>query len=243
MKAKRKLKKYITKGIRKIRHRKGFGVHSPFAYSLITQVINEQTPFYAYEQILRLKKKYASSHRFLPGFASRTKPSTKILFLLYRLVNRFNPETILEVGNSGGLITYALGLANTKSEVLSICPDAVKIEQARNLFEHEAPHEAHFIHSPYLAALANLPVGYQADFVYVHASSTFQWESLHSHLCKQIHTQTVIVIEGIKTEISARKLWNCFRVDPEARITMDLYDIGLVIYNNKLYKQHFIVSF
>ena len=39
--SKRILKQYCTKNFRKIRHRKGFGVHSPFAYNLITKVIEE----------------------------------------------------------------------------------------------------------------------------------------------------------------------------------------------------------
>ena len=49
--SKRILKQYCTKNFRKIRHRKGFGVHSPFAYNLITKVIEETYSYYAYQQI------------------------------------------------------------------------------------------------------------------------------------------------------------------------------------------------
>ena len=33
----------------RFRHRCGYGVHSPFAFNLITHVIYESTPYYKYE--------------------------------------------------------------------------------------------------------------------------------------------------------------------------------------------------
>ena len=41
------VKQFCQRKIRKIRHRKGYGVHSPFAYGLITKVIEEKSGYYA----------------------------------------------------------------------------------------------------------------------------------------------------------------------------------------------------
>ena len=35
----------------RFRHRCGYGVHSPFAFNLITQVIYESTPYYKYKDL------------------------------------------------------------------------------------------------------------------------------------------------------------------------------------------------
>lgn len=35
----------------RIRHRCGYGVHSPFAFRFITEVIYEKTPFYSYDEL------------------------------------------------------------------------------------------------------------------------------------------------------------------------------------------------
>lgn len=43
----------------RFRHRCGYGVHSPFAFNLITQVIYESTPYYKYKDLAIEQKKLA----------------------------------------------------------------------------------------------------------------------------------------------------------------------------------------
>ena len=43
----------------RFRHRCGYGVHSPFAFNLITQVIYESTPYYKYRDLAIEQKKLA----------------------------------------------------------------------------------------------------------------------------------------------------------------------------------------
>ena len=55
----------------RFRYRCGYGVHSPFAFSLITDVIYEKMPYYAYDSLEKEQKKIVdrkstrlnSSHR------------------------------------------------------------------------------------------------------------------------------------------------------------------------------------
>ena len=42
----------------RFRHRCGYGVHSPFAFNLITQVIYESTPYYKYKDLAVEQKKW-----------------------------------------------------------------------------------------------------------------------------------------------------------------------------------------
>lgn len=81
-----KLNSYFSKSIRKIKHRKGFGVHSPFAYAIITEVIEEKLPYYAYSSMQR-------------RYDKKSPVPFKVVCLLFRLANRFSCRNIAIFGD------------------------------------------------------------------------------------------------------------------------------------------------
>lgn len=44
--------------LRRFRHRRGYGIHSPWAYSFVREVILERTPYYQYEALERRHPRY-----------------------------------------------------------------------------------------------------------------------------------------------------------------------------------------
>ena len=78
-------KRFLVRCAR-INHYNGYGVHSPFAYAFITDVIYEKTPYYAYSI---LKDKVGSS---------QTGLSEKVNKLLFRIANRVGAGTVYMVG-------------------------------------------------------------------------------------------------------------------------------------------------
>ena len=83
----------------RFRHRCGYGVHSPFAFSLITDVIYEKMPYYAYSSLKEEQKKMVRERGW-------TKGSQKVNRFLFRLVNRVQPNTIIEVGRPSSTALY-----------------------------------------------------------------------------------------------------------------------------------------
>ena len=75
----------------RFRYRCGYGVHSPFAFSLITDVIYEKMPYYAYFSLKEEQKKMIKEQGWCKGIQ-------KVNRFLFRLVNRVQPATIIEVG-------------------------------------------------------------------------------------------------------------------------------------------------
>lgn len=84
--------------------RKGYGVHSPFVYDLITNVIEEKRPYYCYDS---LQKKYLALRKKNGDFLSR-----KEYELLFRLANRFKPANSLIVANDNGLSVMYLAASS-----------------------------------------------------------------------------------------------------------------------------------
>lgn len=69
--------------VRRFRHRCGYGVHSPFAFNLITGVIYEKGEFYAYSPLRELR-----------GEAKGREKDDK---LMLRLINDRQPDTCLAI--------------------------------------------------------------------------------------------------------------------------------------------------
>lgn len=85
----------------RFRHRCGYGVHSPFAFDFITNVVYEKTPYYAYKTLVQEEKKLPSTQR--GGGAGE---SFKVKRLLFRLVNRRQPAVIVDAGVPSGASLY-----------------------------------------------------------------------------------------------------------------------------------------
>ena len=64
-------------------NKKGFGIHSPFIYRLVTEILFPHADFYAFEEIDRLKKEINER---------------KQLTTLFRLLNHFQPKTVMWIG-------------------------------------------------------------------------------------------------------------------------------------------------
>ena len=117
----------LKKGVllyRSIRYRRGFGVHSPFVFNLITKVIEERCQYYSFHdielirrQLLFQKGEITYPDRRQKG-KMRSRPIGRIVereairpkhgALLFRLANYFRSKHILQLGPSMGLSTLYL---------------------------------------------------------------------------------------------------------------------------------------
>ncbi|MBQ7539735.1 MAG: hypothetical protein IJT13_01270 [Bacteroidaceae bacterium] len=67
----------------RFRNRRGYGIHSPFAFNLVKGVIYERAPFYAYKPLHKLREQRD---------CTTNEHDDKLLF---RLINDHQPETAL----------------------------------------------------------------------------------------------------------------------------------------------------
>ena len=78
----------------RIRHRCGYGVHSPFAFRFITEVIYENNAFYAYQDCDKLL-----------GWSQRFR-IRRLFHLLFRCVNYVQPRKMIVKGGNELLERY-----------------------------------------------------------------------------------------------------------------------------------------
>ena len=88
----------------RFRNRCGYGVHSPFAFNLITQVIYQSTPYYKYKDLEAEEKRLALEK----DKHWRYEPK-KVKQFLFRLVNYTQPGTVVDAGTLAASALYLKG--------------------------------------------------------------------------------------------------------------------------------------
>lgn len=254
----------LQKGIllyRGIRYRRGYGVHSPFVYNLITKVIEEDCLYYSYYDIELIRKQLLFKDRIItyPDRQQRGKVRQRTIAqivereaikpkhgaLLFRLTNYFKSEYILQLGPSMGLSTlyltsYAPGL---KCIALENVPPFATI--ARMAFDKAARNPIDLRTGVYKELLPQaLEEMERLDFVFFNTLYEQQnniW--LFNECLKWVHEDTIFVFEDIKASRKMRDLWNQVCAHPAVTVTIDLYSMGLVFFNPRLHKRDYIVYF
>ncbi|UOG73794.1 class I SAM-dependent methyltransferase [Hymenobacter tibetensis] len=241
------------------------GLHSPFVFNLYNYVIHHDGQFAAFELIEARRRKLLSTQQSIEvrdfGAGSHTgagrqrrigdiaraaaKPAA-VAQLLFRLVNYFQPRTILELGTSLGLTTAYLAAADSRSQVVTFegCPNTAAIA-------HQTFTELHLANielvegnlddtlAPTLAALS-LPL----DFAFFDGNHRYEPTVRYFNLCAAHRTErSVFVLDDIHWSDEMERAWNTIRLHPDVRITIDLFFVGLVFFRRNQPRQHFRLRF
>ena len=242
--AKRIFKKYYIKAIRRLRHRRGFGVHSPFAFNLITKVIEENFMYYSYAEIEQIRREKLQGKLNRKSLNRRAEISFKKGSLLFRLVNRFTPSFILEICTAWGISTLYLHNGHSTSHLVCIEPDNAVAEMAKKVVGDNKESISFLTDSLSHSLDLYFISGTELNFVYVHQLSNpadYTW--LIPLLIEHSGDKTVWVINGIRSHERIAAAWRLLIADNKVRVTMDLYDMGLAFNNPKLNKQDYVVAF
>ena len=195
---------------RRFRYRCGYGVHSPSDFFLITSVVYERLPYYAYE---RLKK--TSSSKSLPHYRE------KVNKLLFRLVNFYRPGSLIEVGEGNGEAFRYMNQARTS--MVSVGLKGVEKEETLCRLEAE---------------LKRLE---KVDFL--HIAFTPFYKEIFEMAFSYLHDESCVVVGDIYASAEREAWWKELISDERVRISFDLYDIGLLRFEKKRFKQNYKVNF
>lgn len=244
-----------------LRRRKGFGVHSPFVYNLITKVIEEKCSYYCFYDIELVRRQLYYRETFFPWIdRRREKQPAKLAIgeivrreavgkkqgaLLFRLANYFKPKHILQVGGSVGLSTLYLTAysPDVACVVLENMPSLAAV--AREVWKKGARVPIDLRVGPYNTLLsAALQQMERLDFVFFNRlEASDDREALVDACIEKACSETVIVMSGIQANPTMRAFWRSVCARPEVTVTLDLYTMGIVLFNRKLHKRDYTVYF
>ena len=237
------------------------GLHSPFVFGIYTTVVRHSGTFGAYSVVEARRQQLlnspasigvtdfgAGSHtgagqqRRVADIARTAAKSPHLAQLLFRLVNRFRPATILELGTSLGLTTAYLAAADSHHRVITLegCPNVAAVARETfatlqlgniDIVEGNIDHTL----APALSALA-APL----DFAFFDGNHRYKPTLRYFELCLAHRTnESVFVFDDIHWSAEMEQAWKTIQAHPDVTMTVDLFHIGLVFFRKNQPKQHF----
>ncbi len=246
------------------KHKKGYGIHSPFLFNLITNVFNDKSEHNGYkkvEQLInqlkasdqRIKKidlgngsKYQQTNNVLiSDLAKHSCISKKYGRLLFRLARFLNPVNTIELGTSLGVSTCYLALGNQNSSVYSIegCPECFN-KALENISSLDLDN-IHLVNGNFDNELPGILKETQnIDMVFIDGNhrgdKTLDY---FNQFIQAAHNDTMIIIDDIHWSNEMRRAWKTIYNHPLITLSIDIYRMGIIFLKKELSKQHFVIKY
>lgn len=251
---------FIHRFSAKTRH----GVHSPFVYTLIDEVIYnyKKTPYEATIENKRLQLKtddrtititdYGAGSMLNNGkqkavktLARNALKPKKVAQLIARLAHRFSPDLLIELGTCLGITTAYLAKAVPTAHVISIegCPQTARIAQ-QNLADLGIKNASLKVGN-FDNLLPQVLQEFQTiDFLFVDGNHRKDATLRYFYAClPKVHRQTVLIFDDIYWSGGMKAAWQEIKNHPQVTLTIDLFYIGLVFFKQDQAKEHFKIRF
>jgi predicted O-methyltransferase YrrM len=244
--------------------RKGHGIHSPFVFDFITNVLNDRTAYPEYNVTENLRKKLLASNTPVPiedYGAGRSRPSTSKSVssiastsaksprygqLLFRIARYYQPNYIVELGTSLGVSTSYLAQADTHAVVVSGEGNYALATMAKENFKTLGLDNIDVVTGNFDNTLPEIISAIpRIDMAFIDGNHRRQPTLKYfSELRKKNSESSVLIFDDIHWSRGMELAWQDIQADPNVMLTIDLFFMGLVFFRPEFkVKQHFRIRF
>jgi predicted O-methyltransferase YrrM len=239
------------------------GIHSPFVYRLVDNVIYDfslKQIYFAIEKIrgqllidnrmITVTDLGAGSHvnnnrqKRISDIAKNALKPPKLAQLLYRLAAEMKPENIIELGTCLGITTLYLQKAAPIAQLYTLegCPETSRI--AGETLQHGGIGDANLVTGNFddmlPGVISRLP---KLDFVFVDGNHQKEATLRYFEWClPKVHENTLLIFDDIYWSPGMKEAWAAIKANPRVTITIDLFWIGLVFFKRGQVKENFLVK-
>lgn len=244
---------------------KGHGVHSPFVYDFIKNILNDRRQFdcFRYIESLRSDLKSDDTEINVPDFGagsrmqlnnkrkisaiarSSLKPK-KYSQLLFRIVHYYKPAIIVELGTSLGITTSYLSFANPGAEIITMEGAHEVAAVAQKNFNQLYLSNIKIIEGNFDETL--LIVNSQlatVNFAFIDGNHRKEPTlNYFQQLLNKASESSIFIFDDIHWSEEMEEAWNEIKQHSSVTLTIDLFFIGIVFFRKEQkVKEHFSIRF
>ncbi|QKJ30936.1 class I SAM-dependent methyltransferase [Mucilaginibacter mali] len=240
------------------------GLHSPFVYRLVDEVIYDFSEKKVYAEIENARKRLLNDNRTITVtdlgagshlnknrekavsvIAKNALKSPRLAQLIYRLVADLQPSNIIELGTCLGITTLYLQQAAPKAKTYTLegCPQTAAVagevfkQEGANTIGQQVGNFDDTLH-PLIDSLSQL------DFVYVDGNHQKEATLRYFEWClPKVHEGSLLIFDDIYWSEGMKEAWAEIKAHPQVSITVDLFWIGLVYFRKGKEKEDFLIKF
>ncbi len=245
------------------RHKKGYGIHSPFLFDLITKGLQTDFPKSSFDEIEQLRKTLIASKKTITvndlGAGSKTLKNTersvsdiartsltrpKYVQLLVKLVRYFNVNTILELGTSLGITTLFIASRNSV-QITTVEGIGTIADIAQGNFEKLKAKNINLLVSDFSEALNKLSgQNEKFDLVFIDGNHRYNATVDYFERLKTLtHNNSILIFDDIHWSRGMQQAWQTIVADKSVTLSLDVFQFGIVFFKKELSKQHFILKY
>lgn len=231
------------------------GVHSPFVYRFVEEVLNQPYKDSAIEgeRAILLKDKRniqlidlgADQDRLtsVARIAIKSLKKPKEAQLLAKMVRYFKTEHVIEFGTSLGISTAYMARANEKISIQSIEGSEAVLDIAKKVWDNLGIRSIKPIHSSFDAYLPH--ISFQKNTLYyIDGNHTFDATMRYfNFIGSRAIEGSLIIFDDIHWSKGMLKAWNAIVADPRISLSIDLFELGIVFLGSRIEKEHFILRY
>ena len=260
----RLLQKYLQYYLR-ADNGKGHGIHSPFVYNLTIHVLRDKKKYPAYKKIEAVRNDLLknnntievqdmgagsgvikSSERSIMKVAASSLKPEKFAQLLYRIVQYYQPATIIELGTSFAITTSYLALGNRTAKVVTLEGAHEIANIARRTFIKTECSTVELVEGNFEDTLKGILDKLQSvDLAFVDGNhKRMPTTKYFEALLEKAGADSIFIFDDIHWSKEMEAAWKQIQEHPQVTLTVDLFFIGLVFFTPSIKaKQHFMIRF
>jgi predicted O-methyltransferase YrrM len=243
----------------------GHGIHSPFVFDFVKNVLNDKRNFYSYQQIENLRGQLLKTEttievedfgagsaiaktnkRTVAEIVKSAAKSEKLAKLLFRMANHYQPKTMIELGTSAGISSAYLASALPDSRLITIEGSPAIAEIAKKSFSALGLSNIELMTGNFNDILPKVLGDHSTiDFAFIDGNHRKQPTINYFNSFIQ-HTSdfSVLIFDDIHWSSDMEEAWQEIKNDEHVMLTVDLFFLGIVFFKSDFKtKQHFTIRF